>query len=144
MRCPLPREGAAVVCHMVSADDCGETRRELGRSPAIQKNVCSWPRGGSPRTRFCRAIERRSLIHAELAAREMGLVTLEEALQLVVLYAEQADPRAERAMVKWLGRLFSEKRIEFALAARCVELIAELRGPEAERAARALSALVAA
>jgi hypothetical protein len=74
----------------------------------------------------------------------MGLVTLEEALQLVVLYAEQADPRAERAMVKWLGRLFSEKRIEFALAARCVELIAELRGPEAERAARALSALVAA
>ena len=72
----------------------------------------------------------------------MGKVTLEEALQLVVLYAEQADPRAERAMVRWLGRLFSEKRMEFALAAQCVELVAALRGPEAERSAVALSALV--
>jgi len=44
-------------------------------------------------------------------------------------------------MVRWLGRLFSEKRMEFALAARCVELVAELRGPEAERAADALDAL---
>lgn len=96
---------------------------------------------GSQRTRFKRAIERRSLLNAELAAREMGAVTLEEALQLVVLYAEQGDPRAERAMVRWLGRLFSEKRMEFALAARCVELVTELRGPEAERAATALEAL---
>ena len=59
-----------------------------------------------------------------------------------MLYAEQDDPRAERAMVRWLGRLFTEKRMEFALAAQCVELVAELRGPEAERAASALKALV--
>jgi len=72
----------------------------------------------------------------------MGAVTLEEALQLVVLYAEQADPRAERAMVRWLGRLFSEKRMELSLAAQCVELVGALRGPEAERAARAPGALV--
>jgi hypothetical protein len=72
----------------------------------------------------------------------MGAVTLEEALQLVVLYAEQADPRAERAMVRWLGRLFSEKRMELSLAAQCVELVGALRGPDAERAARALAALV--
>jgi hypothetical protein len=51
---------------------------------------------GSPATRFKRAIERRSLINAELAAREMGRLSLEKALQLVVLYAEQVDPRAER------------------------------------------------
>jgi hypothetical protein len=73
---------------------------------------------GSAATRFRRAIGRRSRINAELAAREMGKVTLEEALQLVVLYAEQDDPRAERAMVRWLGRLFTEERMEFALAAR--------------------------
>jgi len=96
---------------------------------------------GSPRERFRRAIERRSLLNAELAAREVGVVTLEEALQLVVLYAERADPRAERAMVRWLGRLFTEKQLGFALAAQCVELVAALRGPEAERAARALDAL---
>jgi hypothetical protein len=50
-------------------------------------------------------------------------------------------PRAERAMVRWLGRLFSEKWMEFALAAQCVELVTALRGPEADRAARALVAL---
>jgi hypothetical protein len=98
---------------------------------------------GSPHTRFRRAIEHRSLLNAELAAREMGKVTLEEALQLVVLYAEQADPRAERAMVRWLGRLFTERQqLPFTLAAQCVELVAQLRGPEAERAARGLDALV--
>lgn len=97
---------------------------------------------GSPRARFRRAIERRSLLNAELAAREMGKVALEEALQLVVLYAEQADPRADRAAVKFLGRLFTEKRMELSLAAQCVQLVAALRGPDAERAARALAALV--
>ena len=104
--------------------------------------TCVRDRAGLPRTRFKRAIERRSLLNAELAAREMGRVTLEEALQLVVLYAEQADPRAERAMVRWLGRLFTEKQLGFALAAQCVELVAALRGPEAERAADGLAALV--
>jgi hypothetical protein len=44
-------------------------------------------------------------------------------------------------MVKWLGRLFLEHPMPFALAARCLELVAELRGPEAERAATALDAL---
>ena len=77
-----------------------------------------------------------------MACREMGKVTLEEEPQLVVLYAEQDDPRAERAMVRWLGRLLLEKPMAFALAARCVELVAELRGPEAERAADGLAALV--
>jgi hypothetical protein len=32
--------------------------------------------------------------------------------------------------------------MEFSLAALCVELVAELRGPEAERAADGLAALV--
>ena len=49
---------------------------------------------GSPATRFRRAVERRRLINADLAAREMGRVSLEQALQLVVLYAEQDDPFA--------------------------------------------------
>ena len=83
-------------------------------------------RAGIAATRFRRAIERRSLINAELAAREMGRLSLEQALQLVVLYAEQDDPRAERAMVRWLGRLFLEKPMAFALAATCVELVAQL------------------
>lgn len=70
---------------------------------------------GSSATRFRRAIERRSLINAERAAREMRHVSLEQALQLVALYCEQDDPRAERAMVRWLSRLFAEKPLSFRL-----------------------------
>ena len=69
----------------------------------------------------------------------MGSLSLEQALALVVLYAEGNDPRAERAIVRWLGRLFLEQPIAFDLAARCLELGAELRGPEAERSACALA-----
>ena len=69
----------------------------------------------------------------ELAAREMDRVSLEQALQLVALYCEQDDPRADRAMVRWLSRLFAEKPLSFSLAAQCVELVGELRGPDAER-----------
>jgi hypothetical protein len=39
-------------------------------------------------------------------------------------------------------QLFFEHAMPFDLAARCVELIAELRGPEAERAAGVLGSLV--
>jgi hypothetical protein len=86
-------------------------------------------------------IERRSLLNAELAAREMGKVTLEEALQLVALHCEQDDPRAERAMVKWLGRLFTEKQLGFACATQCVELVAALREvPGADRDAPGVTA----
>ena len=71
----------------------------------------------------------------------MGKVALEEALQLVVLYAEQDDPRAERAMVRWLGRLFLEKPMAFALAARCRRAVANCGGRRQQRAAVALDAL---
>lgn len=92
-------------------------------------------------TRFRRAIERRSLINAELAAREMGQVSLEDALSLVILYAEQGEPRFEKAAVRWLGRLLLEKPMPISLAAQCVELVSQLRGPEAERVGKALGAL---
>jgi hypothetical protein len=96
---------------------------------------------GSPSTRFKRAVERRSLLNAELAAREMPRVSLEDALSLVVLYAEQGEDRFEKAAVRWLGRLFLEKPLPLPLAAQCVELVGQLRGPEAERIAKGLEAL---
>src|SRR3954470_10672977 len=96
---------------------------------------------GSPATRFDRAVQRRSLLNAELAARELGQVSLEQALQLTILYAEQGEERFDRAAVRWLGRLFLEKPMPISLAAQCVELVSQLRGPEAERVGRALGAL---
>jgi hypothetical protein len=58
------------------------------------------------------------------------------------MYAEQGEPRYERAALSWLGRLFLEKPMPFSLAVRCVELVAELRGPSAESAGKALVSLV--
>ena len=58
--------------------------------------------------RFRRAIERRALWAAEDAARELPNLPLEDALQLVHLYAERGSPKFERAAMRWLERYLSE------------------------------------
>jgi hypothetical protein len=60
--------------------------------------------------RFRRAIERRALWMAEDAARELPSLTLDEALQLVNLYAEQDSPKYERAALRWLERYLGESK----------------------------------
>lgn len=77
---------------------------------------------GHPRTIFRRAVERGNLVVAEVAAREVGNLTLAEERQLVCLYALAQDAKFERAAVKWLGRFVGECspllfRAQFALAA---------------------------
>jgi len=44
---------------------------------------------GHPRAIFSRAIENGNLVAAESSAREVGRLTLEEALRLLFLYAEK-------------------------------------------------------
>ena len=63
----------------------------------------------SPQIRFRRAIDARSIPLAELTAREMRHLTLEEALDLVILYAEKGDAKFQRAACKWLARLLTER-----------------------------------
>lgn len=58
--------------------------------------------------RFRRAIERRALWMAEDAARELPNLPLEDALQLVYLYAERGSPKYERAAMRWLERYLCE------------------------------------
>ena len=58
--------------------------------------------------RFRRAIERRALWAAEDAARELPDLPLEDALQLVHLYADRGSPKYERAAMRWLERYLSE------------------------------------
>jgi hypothetical protein len=45
---------------------------------------------------------------AEDAARELPSLTLDEALQLVNLYAEEDSPKYERAALRWLERYLGE------------------------------------
>jgi hypothetical protein len=52
---------------------------------------------GHAYARFRRALERRALWAAEDAARELPKLSLEDALQLVHLYAERGSPKFEPA-----------------------------------------------
>ena len=58
--------------------------------------------------RFRRAIERRALWLAEDVARELPNLPLEDALQLVHLYAERGSPKYEKAARGWLVRYLTE------------------------------------
>jgi hypothetical protein len=68
-------------------------------------------------------VDRRSVVLAEIAAREATYLTLPDALGLVSLYAAANDPKFSRAAARWLGRLALEKpelglaELRFAAAA---------------------------
>jgi hypothetical protein len=90
----------------------------------------------SPRARFKRAIERRALWLAEDAMREMGSVTLDEAHDLVNLYAERGSPKFERAALRWLARYLAEGAPTLQQIGRTASGLAELevdRGVTGER-----------
>jgi hypothetical protein len=63
---------------------------------------------GSLHSQYRRAIERKNLMAAEMALREMGAVDLLEALDYVALLAELRPAKAPRAAVRWHGRLETE------------------------------------
>ncbi len=63
---------------------------------------------GHPYARFHRAVDRRNLVAAEDAAREITKLALEDALQLVHLYAELDSPKYENAALRWLERYLAE------------------------------------
>ena len=83
---------------------------------------------GHPRTRFKRAIEGRWVFHAELAAREAGNLSLGEALDLVVLYAEVEPAKFEKAALRWLARYVSEAAPSLLRAQIALAALSELRG----------------
>jgi hypothetical protein len=82
---------------------------------------------GSAHGRFQRAIHSRHVQNAEMAAREMGGLSLADALLLCELLAKTDPVRYERAALRWLQRFIDERLpplIEVALAASA---LAELR-----------------
>jgi hypothetical protein len=65
---------------------------------------------GTAHGRFTRAVANGNLRGAEMAARELGRLSLDDALSLCVLLAEQDAARFERAALRWLARLLGERR----------------------------------
>jgi hypothetical protein len=81
---------------------------------------------GTPRGRFGRAIQRRHVFAAEMAAREMGQLSLIDALALVACYARAGSPKFDQAAVRWLERLAAERETslrDVRLAAECLEAL---------------------
>jgi hypothetical protein len=83
---------------------------------------------GHPRAIFKQAIERGNLVIAEMAAREVGTLTLPEALQLVSLYAQAEPAKFERAALRWHARFVSESAASLLHAQIALAALAELRG----------------
>jgi hypothetical protein len=78
----------------------------------------------SAHARFRRAIERRALWMAEDAARELPNLSLEDALQLVHLYAERGAPKYEKAALRWLERYLAESSPRLRQAAEVTASLA--------------------
>jgi hypothetical protein len=82
---------------------------------------------GTPRGRFQRAIHGRHVQNAEMAAREMGGLSLSDALSLCELLANVDPARYERAALRWLQRFIDERLPPLAEVALAAAALAELR-----------------
>jgi hypothetical protein len=63
---------------------------------------------GSAHGRFTRAIRNRNLLNAEIAAREIGELSLADALAFCLLLADIDPPRLDRAIARWGARFILE------------------------------------
>jgi len=82
---------------------------------------------GTAQGRFGRAIHRRHVQAAEMAAREMGGLALADALMLCELLANTDPARYERAALRWLERFISERLPPLTEVALAASALAELR-----------------
>src|SRR5437868_8249092 len=97
---------------------------------------------GSAYGRFQRAMRRRHLFHAELAARELGNLSLADALALALLIAETEPQRWPRAAARWHARFVLEaKGIGLDESALAFAAVVALRGKHRELAALTLGQL---
>jgi hypothetical protein len=99
---------------------------------------------GSAYGRFRRALDRRNTLQALSAAAELPHVSLTEALELVLLLADEEDDRRfRRASVRWHSRYCREvPEVEPAEAQAVLGLVLMLGGPRRAQASHALAQLL--
>jgi hypothetical protein len=97
---------------------------------------------GLPYARFRRGLEVRSVMQAEIAAREMGRLGLLDALDYLTLLAAEAPDRYDRAARRWLARLLAESESlcadELAVARGCLRGLAAAYGEQSREVLRVL------
>ena len=72
-----------------------------------------------------RALAARNLASAEQAAFEIAFISLEQARELVELYAEKGDRKYERAALKYLRRYMDEANPSLSDVAQIAAVLAE-------------------
>ena len=98
---------------------------------------------GSPYGRLRRALDRRNLLAARSAAAELGEVGLVEALELLLLIADQEPARLGQAAVRWHARYCRQAGdIDVGEAQAVLGVLVMLGGPRHETAVRALGQLL--
>lgn len=98
---------------------------------------------GTTHGNFQRAVARGNLPVALATAKELGELSLEDALALTELFARIGDPRFEQAAVRWLGRLACERRPPLATLRLATALVAALPDERDGAAAHELVRLLA-
>jgi hypothetical protein len=79
---------------------------------------------------------------AEAAARQLGQLTLDNALKLLFLYAEKEPLKYDRAALRWLGRYVTEgKGVSLLETQLALSALSELRTGSREAAAKMLTEL---
>ena len=97
---------------------------------------------GTAHGRFQRAIQRGHLLAAEMAVREMGSISLPNALALTLLIGQESPERYERAVARWHALfVFEAKGIGLAESQLALAALAALVRPGAEVAAATLAQL---
>jgi hypothetical protein len=97
---------------------------------------------GTPRGRFQRAIHRGHVQAAEMAAREMGGLSLSDALLLCELLANADPSRYERAALRWLQRFNDDRSPPLTEVALAASALAELRHGKRNTGVEALKRLL--
>jgi hypothetical protein len=88
---------------------------------------------GSAHGRFTRALAQQNLFAADLAAKELGGLSLVDALDYLGLVADARPERLERAAIRWHGRLELEApTLTMAEAQLALAALADLRGGSAD------------
>jgi hypothetical protein len=81
---------------------------------------------GSPYARFQRSLETRKLPIVLAAAAELQSIQLDDALEILILLAQEQDPRFDRAAARWVGRLLAENPLGLAEARFALALVERL------------------
>jgi hypothetical protein len=98
---------------------------------------------GRPYAGFRRALEVRSVMQAETAAREMGRLGLNDTLDYLALVSQEAPDRFDRAARRWLARMLSESEaLTLEEADMALSCLRGLRAGYVEQSREVLRALV--